>query len=65
MIKLNSREHPWRQGLTVQNLIDEEEFVFKHIVVRVNGVPIDEEDYAATVISDGDDVLVLHLMAGG
>ena len=30
-------------GSEVQNLIDEEEFVFKHIVVQVNGVPIDEE----------------------
>jgi sulfur carrier protein ThiS len=33
--------------------------------VRINGEYIEKEDYPTRMIHDGDDVLVLHLMAGG
>ncbi|MFZ3069850.1 MAG: sulfur carrier protein ThiS [Anaerolineaceae bacterium] len=65
MIKINTKEHPWRAGLTVQSLLNEKQFTFRHIIVRVNGEYVPEEQYQAIPIKDGDDVLVLHLMAGG
>ena len=65
MIKVNTRDRAWHEGLSVQGLLDEEQFVFKHIIVRVNAVYVPEEDYAGTIIVDGDDVMVLHLIAGG
>lgn len=65
MIKVNTKNHSWHIGLTVQKLLDEKQFIFKHIIVRVNGVYVPEEQYANCQINDGDDVLVLHLMAGG
>ena len=65
MIKVNTRDRAWHEGLSVQGLLDEEQYVFKHIIVRVNSVYVPEEDYAMTMISDGDDVMVLHLIAGG
>ncbi|MCJ7695618.1 MAG: sulfur carrier protein ThiS [Anaerolineaceae bacterium] len=65
MIKVNTKEYPWHNGMTVQVLLDEKVFTFKHIVVRVNGVFIPEELYSSCIINDGDDVVVLHLMAGG
>jgi thiamine biosynthesis protein ThiS len=51
--------------MTVRNLLDEKQFTFRHIIVRVNGEFVSEEDYDKWLIQDGDDVLVLHLMAGG
>ncbi len=65
MIKVNTREHPWQAGLTVQALLDEKGFIFRHIIVRLNGKYVPEKDYGSMPIRDGDDVLVLHLMAGG
>ena len=65
MIKVNTRDRAWHEGLSIQGLLDEEEFIFKHIIVRVNAVYVPEEDYARTMIADGDDVMVLHLIAGG
>ncbi len=65
MITVNTREHPWRANLTVQDLLDEKEYTFRHIIIRVNGAYIPEEQYQSTQIQDGDEVLVLHLMAGG
>lgn len=65
MIKVNTRDRTWHEGLTVRGLLDEEQFIFKHIIVRINGTYIPEEDYASAAIADGDDVMVLHLIAGG
>lgn len=65
MIKVNTKDHPWHGGMSVQILLDEKVFTFKHIVVRVNGKFVPEEMYNSFQINDGDEVIVLHLMAGG
>jgi thiamine biosynthesis protein ThiS len=65
MINVNTREQPWRDGLNVQALLDEMGFIFRHIIVRVNGEYVPEEAYARRLIADGDDVQVMHLIAGG
>jgi sulfur carrier protein len=65
MIKGNTEDSPWTKLLSVQELLDEKGYIFPHIVVRINGEYIEKEDYPTRMIHDGDDVLVLHLMAGG
>ena len=65
MIKVNTREHPWHDGLTVQRLLDEKTYTFKQLVVKVNEIFIPEEKYQSFLINDGDNVMVIHLMAGG
>lgn len=51
--------------MTVRALLDQKVFTFRHIIVRVNGEYVPEEKYDSHPIKDGDDVMVLHLMAGG
>jgi len=65
MIKVNTEDHPWTRPLSVKELLDEKGYIFPHIVVRINGAYIEEDDYPKRLVQDGDDVLVLHLMAGG
>lgn len=65
MIKVNTEDSPWHPGMSVRALLDEKLFTFRHIIVRVNGEYVPEEQYEKQLIKDGDDVLVLHLMAGG
>lgn len=65
MIKVNTEAFPWHPGMTVRNLLDEKLFTFRHIIVRVNGEYVPEEDYETQRIQDEDDVFVQHLMAGG
>ena len=65
MISVNTHEQPWREGLNVQALLDDMGFIFRHIIVRVNGEYVPEEAYAQRLIADGDDVQVMHLIAGG
>ncbi len=65
MITVNTEESPWHAGMTVRALLNEKVFTFRHIIVRVNGEYVPEEQYDRYAIKDGDDVMVLHLMAGG
>ena len=65
MIKINTEDSPSHPGMTVRVLLDETMFTFRHIIVRLNGEFVPEDEYEKQLIQDGDDVLVLHLMAGG
>ena len=65
MITVNTREQAYQAGMTVRDLLDRNQYTFRHIIVRVNGEYVPEEQYDKAPVRDGDDVLVLHLMAGG
>ncbi len=65
MIKVNTEDYPWHPGMTVNSLLEEKLFTFRHIIVRVNGDYVPEEEYNGYAIQDEDDVIVLHLIAGG
>ena len=65
MITLNNREYPWREGLTVSELLAENDYVYKRIMVSINGRHVEEKDWDIRIINDGDNVSALHLMAGG
>ena len=65
MITINNTSHPFRPGMTIQSLLEEKNFVFPLLVVKLNGRVVEDADFAVTEISDGDNVTVLHLLAGG
>ncbi|MBN1411196.1 MAG: sulfur carrier protein ThiS [Spirochaetales bacterium] len=65
MIQVNGRNFTWEDGLTVQRLIELKRYIYPHKIVRINDRIIQEEEYGSTLISSGDDVKVIHLMAGG
>lgn len=51
--------------LSVQQLLEEKNFSYKMLIVRVNDITIKKDDYMHTLIHDGDRVAVIHLMTGG
>jgi sulfur carrier protein len=55
----------WKEGLTIKELIEMNNFVYPRIIVLINDKHISDEEYATTVINDSDDVKVIHLLAGG
>lgn len=65
MIMLNNKEYEGAEGLTVQQLIDKEKLIYKRKIVKINGELIKEDKWASTIINSNDDVLIIHLMAGG
>lgn len=65
MIKLNGREFRWNGSLTVKEILEINKFVYPKIIVMINEEFIPPEDYENTSIKDGDDVKIIHLLAGG
>lgn len=65
MIKVNSKDFPWEEGLTVAELLRRKTYTYHKIVVKINNVVIPNEEFENTVIHDGDDVKAIHLLAGG
>jgi thiamine biosynthesis protein ThiS len=66
MITINQRDVlPWREDMTVQDLLDTLSYSFPRIIVSIDGVAVPHDAYAMTPVPDEADVRVIHLMAGG
>lgn len=66
MIRVNDKfDVEWREGMTVDALLETLNFTFPMIVVSVNGQVVPKSEYGSTAIEDGDQVRVIHLVAGG
>lgn len=65
MIRLNNSNYEYKEGMTITTLMEEKGYDFFNIVVKINGVAIEEDKWENTPINEGDDVLILHMFAGG
>lgn len=66
MITINNRDKiEWRDGMTVQVLLDDMGYSYTLITVTVDGRLVSEEEYDSFVIDDGASVGVFHLAHGG
>lgn len=65
MITVNGRASEWREGMTVQSLLNEKKYTFKLMIVKINGNIIPKNQYADYQINDNDLVEAIHLMSGG
>ena len=65
MIKVNNNEIPWEKGLTVEKLLRGNNFLLHLSVVKINGIHINKRSFTTQIISDNDDIKIVHLVAGG
>ena len=65
MIKVNGKDYPWKEGLTVKQLLAEMNFTFPLIIVVINGKAIPKSEFTCTVIKNEDDIQAIHLICGG
>lgn len=65
-MKLNHREYAgFREGMSIQDVIEDSRFTWPNLVVLLNGKVIKPEDYAETLLDVRDNLEVIHLLAGG
>lgn len=65
-ITLNNREESFDfEQMSIAQIMELKKFTFSKIIVKVNGVFVEKEDYPSTIVKDSDVVLILHLLAGG
>lgn len=65
IIKLNGRDFPWEEDLTIEEIMKKKKYIFPKIIVKINGQHVQKDDYSTTIVNDGDDVQMIHLLAGG
>jgi len=66
MIRVNDKwDIPWRAGLTVQDVLAACNFTYHYVAVSVNGQLVPPAEYSTRPVADGDQVQVIHIIAGG
>lgn len=65
MITVNGDLFQWREGLTVQQLLDEKNYKFRMLAVWINDCVVDKSQYSDHKIPDGATVQVIHNISGG
>ncbi|MBN1335604.1 MAG: sulfur carrier protein ThiS [Deltaproteobacteria bacterium] len=65
MIVVNDAEQPWREGLTILDILRELDPSMPIAVVRLNGSHVPRSEWEARTIRDGDEIRVVHIIAGG
>ena len=65
MIMAKGKPMPWRDGLTVQDVLDGLGDTPPGAIVLLDGTPVPLLKRAATSVPDGAEVAVYPMMAGG
>jgi sulfur carrier protein len=65
-IILNNREELFEPDvLNISELMSIKKYSYPKIIVKVNHRIIEKEDFQSTYVKDGDNVVILHMLAGG
>lgn len=65
-IELNNRaEELPGESLSVSEILKLKNFTFPRIIVKLNGKLIKKPSYGSTIVKDGDEINVIHLISGG
>jgi sulfur carrier protein len=65
-ITLNNRPETFEcTSITMGELMKIKKFTYKKIIVKVNHKIVEPHEYDSTIIKENDNVVVLHLLAGG
>jgi thiamine biosynthesis protein ThiS len=65
MIQVNGDPLAWTDGMTVRDVLTLKRYTFPMLVITVNDSVVERRAYDTTVIPDGANVRVVHLMSGG
>lgn len=65
MIEVDEKTLPWRERMTISDLLDTLEDVSFCSVVRINGRLVSSPDFKHTPIPDNSKIDLLPLVAGG
>lgn len=65
MITVNGDKLDWHHGMTIRDILNAKNYIFKMLVTKVNGTLVKRIDYDTTTVPDQADVKVIHLISGG
>jgi len=63
---VNERDRvEWREGMSVQDVLDALRYDYALMTVTVDGALVPEEEYSLRLVPDGAKLAVFHLAHGG
>jgi len=65
MIRVAGKEHPWRAGMTVADLLQDNQEARDCPVVRINHHYVSRPNFASTPVPDDADIFFIPMIAGG
>jgi sulfur carrier protein len=65
MIRVNGKKFPWREGMTVADLLKDLSDSHHYVVVRINEKHVSRPFFEKTLIPDNSDVFLIPMIAGG
>ena len=65
MIKIGDREITWREGLTVQDVLNEIGDPYHYSVAKINGQMISFPNFENSSIPDNAEIFLIPLISGG
>jgi len=61
----NNPESFIEDKLSVSEVLERKNFTFRMLIIKLNGMLVKKPDYPVTIVQDGDELSVLHLISGG
>ena len=65
MIKVSGKEHAWRKGMTIADLLNDIEDDHPYAVVRIDSTYVSRPNFEKTIIPDGAEIFLVPMIAGG
>ena len=65
MIKVSGKEHVWREGMTIADLLNDLKDFHPYSVVRIDTTYVSRPNFEKTTIPDGAEVFLIPMIAGG
>ncbi len=65
MIKIKDESIPWREGMTVADLLKDLDDPRHYAVVKINGKFVSRPDFKKTLIPDNSEIFLIPMISGG
>ena len=65
VIRVGEKEIPWREGMTVADLVRELNDPYPYAVVRVNEKTVSRPNFDKVIVPDQAEVFLIPMVAGG
>ena len=65
MVRMGGKEFPWREGITVADLLKELGDPYPYAVARIGNRLISRPDFDKTPVPDEAEIFLLPLVSGG
>jgi len=64
-ITVNGHPLPWREGMTVRDVLTDMNYTFRMLVIKIDGRLVKKAEWDDAKVPAGSDVSVYHLISGG